>query len=1622
MSKESEQQSAAKKNKSSSAVWGQIGKEAKTPASQVSGLNRSIDSAGDLTGADSADLQQTYGNSFLQRVVQMGGGDSNGGGETESSGVAEQITPVSRDASSAPSGDESEVETRINRSRGQGQSLPDGLRGQMEGSFGADFSGVKVHTDGESDQLNRSLGAQAFTTGSDIYFQQGKYDPGSQGGQKLIAHELTHVVQQGGAARSGIQPKLEVSAPDDKFEKEAEQVADSVMINVSSVGSGDATQVEDAKTTQTPVADDGMTVEAEEAADKAGVSTSQVDSLTERANEKVADGADPKAVAKAAANQITGKGGVGKPSEASGSMLGTESKETGSEAKKAKDNHDPNKIIADKVAPGVKKPVSPEQDAADDLKFDEAEIEEPTEAPLLPNWGELAYGTVQLFAGGEATTEMEWRATQADQSPMALKSGSDTTTQPEAETSSAESVADAEPEPLDRDELIKDALLGGAGEGVVMGATTWFADSMIEAATNNVPYADGWMALGNILMDPDGWAKGVEKTFSADNAAQTFGGWGDISKETTTEGRVAFVLEKILGIIGWVEAINGFFQSMLQIGIAVLYLAWTIANSIPGGQGVAAGIMVVIKFLEMILKWLTFFGNLLLMFKPPLQFTAIGLRIADLKKAEADPQTLLEKQAKLRGATAEFTTGLTQRTLQTGVTKFRESRQAKKKEARRQEIVQMEDGAINAQSGKSKDELIADFDSRYGEGYNESSKSKDGKDDPSKSSVLYGVVFGMGFSAKGVFQKGGDFDSAKESYGMFRGTLATSRNFNNVKKAQSTGDQLDTLKKHKENSDRNEIDVKKRRENLAKEQQDITAKRNGKSEDLTRNEQDLGLLKGSFDAKKADMDLMESQADQKQAAAESKEKLATDEYDQATSDYEATQKALSIKKTDIDIKKQKHAELMKQDQAAAPKGKENLQKVETSAKKIEARLALEADIKRSEGEQTALESQKDVARKKQKAATDAKKAAQAEIQEAKQAKAAIELQKREFQTKSDALTQKITKLESEKKAFEQELRRVDQDTKWQDIREARLKDKQERENRKISELEDDWKDLHEGVVLSSLQNNEDKNKNVANLRELGNKYLPGTGKQGFSDVWHGGDFHSEVKGTAHRAGARPKSSRGLADFGAGGQRHGSGITGGLAGNFMADGVTFGWDWRSQMGLPDIGVNKIEDRVQIAVDLQGAPEGVATAPASFFSLTPNGTPSDNFALSPLDTGDAFPDRLRVILPKNLFANDNLELNAKRVWVQSSGGMKIFTPTVSSVTVVEEEGAVDEGTGDDRVVSGQKIKKYKFSVDYSSQDHPAQNTNDESAEMGSSGLLVQRQAADEEESVEQKQFDQEKDILAQLPEPPDEMIYSIDASSMAYNALVGEEYALQIQQQEVQQFEKENQAQQMEAGAGGLAVETMQQGLDKHEQSTAQSQDAQKEMEAGAKQAQEPAQQGFDLSQEIGKLLQMLIQPLIVGLTTSGQESGSGNQSGGVEGVDKFGGMQGDAMNMATDATAESQATSKQWQAESAVLQGDIRSQKSQYKQMENMMGKQADDVEQSGDNILNAQEANEEEIDEVQSMMDDQVITHEESISEVEDWASEHQEMRLDLYDQLAADLEMKEEKQAEPEIDEAELA
>ncbi|MEM7185441.1 MAG: DUF4157 domain-containing protein [Bacteroidota bacterium] len=95
-----------------------------------------------------------------------------------------------------------EIESSLHASKGGGSPMSPKTQQEMGSSFGADFSNVRIHTDSRAVQMNKDLGAHAFTNGSDVYFNQGKYDPDSSGGKHLLAHELTHTIQQGATSTS----------------------------------------------------------------------------------------------------------------------------------------------------------------------------------------------------------------------------------------------------------------------------------------------------------------------------------------------------------------------------------------------------------------------------------------------------------------------------------------------------------------------------------------------------------------------------------------------------------------------------------------------------------------------------------------------------------------------------------------------------------------------------------------------------------------------------------------------------------------------------------------------------------------------------------------------------------------------------------------------------------------------------------------------------------------------------------------------------------------------------------------------------------------------------------------------------------------------------------------------------------------------------------------------------------------------------------------------------------------------------------------------------------------------------------------------------------------------------
>lgn len=128
---------------------------------------------------------------------------------------------------------------------GGGSPLDTETRADMESRFGGqNFGDVRVHTDGSAHESAKSVNAQAYTVGSNIVFQRDKYDPGSDFGKHMLAHELTHVVQQRSGPVDGTDAGggVKVSDPSDRFEREAVANADRLMSQPAPVTAAPAVQ------------------------------------------------------------------------------------------------------------------------------------------------------------------------------------------------------------------------------------------------------------------------------------------------------------------------------------------------------------------------------------------------------------------------------------------------------------------------------------------------------------------------------------------------------------------------------------------------------------------------------------------------------------------------------------------------------------------------------------------------------------------------------------------------------------------------------------------------------------------------------------------------------------------------------------------------------------------------------------------------------------------------------------------------------------------------------------------------------------------------------------------------------------------------------------------------------------------------------------------------------------------------------------------------------------------------------------------------------------------------------------------------------------------------------------
>jgi hypothetical protein len=138
--------------------------------------------------------------------------------------------PTANKGTKAAAGADPDVEKEVRKAATGGAALPPKVRKTLEPRFRASFAGVRIHTDGNAAKLSAKLGARAFTFGSHIFFGGGAYDPNSKGGMELLAHELTHTIQQGETIQRKADPAAETRV-EQRTERQASRLGLSDALN-----------------------------------------------------------------------------------------------------------------------------------------------------------------------------------------------------------------------------------------------------------------------------------------------------------------------------------------------------------------------------------------------------------------------------------------------------------------------------------------------------------------------------------------------------------------------------------------------------------------------------------------------------------------------------------------------------------------------------------------------------------------------------------------------------------------------------------------------------------------------------------------------------------------------------------------------------------------------------------------------------------------------------------------------------------------------------------------------------------------------------------------------------------------------------------------------------------------------------------------------------------------------------------------------------------------------------------------------------------------------------------------------------------------------------------------------
>ncbi len=314
-----------------------------------------------------------------------------------------QNRPSPREAQKEENRNGRSIESRLAASKGRGRPLPDKTRQFMESRFGSDFSQVRTHSDYEAVQMSQELNAQAFTHGRDIYFNEGKFDAGSSQGKSLLAHELTHVIQQGASPKLSqpIMPQSANQPPQQEANVEAIDVeAEIAQSEAEAKAAVDPVPAEKAKAAAKKEKPKAKKAKRAPAPEKKGTAAKPPEKAAGE-TAKEGEGEVPAAAEEGKPVEVS-KGEVGQYLEQESAGVCDKAAEKTTELAKNEQTHDDAKQKLEQTEEAVEPPVEEGQslsNAEQVEKLDEASAPEPSE--------EQAQGTLNQAIEQSVPTKMK---------------------------------------------------------------------------------------------------------------------------------------------------------------------------------------------------------------------------------------------------------------------------------------------------------------------------------------------------------------------------------------------------------------------------------------------------------------------------------------------------------------------------------------------------------------------------------------------------------------------------------------------------------------------------------------------------------------------------------------------------------------------------------------------------------------------------------------------------------------------------------------------------------------------------------------------------------------------------------------------------------------------------------------------------------------------------------------------------------------------------------------------------------------------------------------------------------------------------------------------------------------